>query len=101
MIVEYFLTDHLSSTSMILDSSGAKVSEMRYKAWGELRYTWTTSQTTTPSYKLTMYTYTGQANDSYINLLWDEPYVMALLRATPPIRSTFARASILVNKMGT
>ncbi len=62
--VEYFLTDHLDSTSITLDSNGAKASEMRYKAWGEPRYTWTATQTTTPGYKLPIYTYTGQA--SYI-----------------------------------
>jgi RHS repeat-associated protein len=36
----------------------------------ELRYSWTSSQTTTPAYKLTKYPFTGQYSDSYINLLW-------------------------------
>jgi len=75
MSVEYLLTDHLGSTSLTTDSSGVKVSEMRYRAasqrdkpcpfWvlrkGEVRYAWrTTSQTTTPAYSLTRYTFTSQ-----------------------------------------
>ena len=35
MTVEYFLGDHLGSTSITADSTGAKVSEMRYKPWGD------------------------------------------------------------------
>ncbi len=60
MSVEYFLGDHLGSTSITTDANGAKVSEMRYKAWGELRYSWTAGQSTTPAYRLADYTYTGQ-----------------------------------------
>jgi RHS repeat-associated protein len=70
MTVEYFLSDHLGSTSITTDSNGAKVSEMRYTAWGEVRYSWKSSQSTTPAYSLPDYTYTGQYSDSYINLLW-------------------------------
>ena len=69
MKVEYVLSDHLGSTSITTDKLGAKVSEMRYKPWGEVRYTWTKSQTTTPTYSLSRYTFTGQYSDSYINLL--------------------------------
>jgi RHS repeat-associated protein len=36
--------------------------ELRYKAWGETRYTWGTTPTTLR--------YTGQREDSYINLYW-------------------------------
>ena len=61
MTVEYILGDHLGSTSITADSNGAKVSEMRYKPWGELRYTWTdASASTSPTYELTRYQYTGQ-----------------------------------------
>ena len=70
MSVEYFLGDHLGSTSITTDADGAKVSEMRYKPWGEVRYSWTASQSTTPAYLLPNYTFTGQYSDSYINLLW-------------------------------
>jgi len=37
MVVEYFLGDHLGSTSITTDTAGAKVSEMRYKPFGEVR----------------------------------------------------------------
>lgn len=61
MTVEYMLGDHLGSTSITTDSNGAKVSEMRYKPWGELRYTWTDAPAnTSPAYELTRYQYTGQ-----------------------------------------
>ena len=55
MAVEYFLGDHLGSTSITTDANGAKVSEMRYKPWGETRYTWTAAISTTPAYALTKY----------------------------------------------
>jgi len=34
----YLLSDHLGSTSIMTNSTGAKVSELRYKAWGDVRY---------------------------------------------------------------
>ena len=68
MTLEYFLGDHpsttlrtsLGSTSITTDNTGAKVSEMRYEPWGEVRYSWTSGQSTTPAYKLPVYTFTGQ-----------------------------------------
>ena len=62
MTVEYLLSDHLGSTSLTTDVNGAKVLELRYKAWGEVRATWTSSPSTTPAYKMPLYTYTGQAS---------------------------------------
>ena len=44
--------DHLGSTSLTTDANGTLVSELRYKAWGEVRY----ESGATP----TKYTYTGQ-----------------------------------------
>ena len=78
MSVEYLVStsstrrlgDHLGSTSITTDANGAKVSEMRYKPWGEVRYSWTAGGSTTPAYELAKYTFTGQYSDSYINLLW-------------------------------
>jgi RHS repeat-associated protein len=71
MTVEYLYGDHLSSTSITADSTGAIVSEMRYKPSplrlpsgvlreGETRYAWTSGASTTPAYKLSNYTFTGQ-----------------------------------------
>ena len=54
-------TDHLGSTSLTADVNGNKVLEIRYKAWGEIRATWTSSPSTTPAYKMPLYQYTGQA----------------------------------------
>ena len=36
--VYYTLSDHIGSTSITLNNSGSKTAEMRYKAWGEVRY---------------------------------------------------------------
>jgi len=51
----YLLGDHLGSTAITADSSGNKVAEMRYKAWGESRF----SSGTTPTKRQ----YTGQLNE--------------------------------------
>jgi RHS repeat-associated protein len=42
------------------DKNGVKTSEMRYKPWGETRYTWTSQLVTNPAYELTKYQFTGQ-----------------------------------------
>jgi RHS repeat-associated protein len=60
MTVEYLLGDHLGSTSLTTDKDGAKLSEIRYTAWGNIRYSWTSGAATTPAYKLNSYTFTGQ-----------------------------------------
>jgi RHS repeat-associated protein len=59
---------------------------MRYKPWGEIRYSWTSAPATTPAYQLPSYTFTGQYSDSYINLLWynSRHYDPALGRFTSP-----------------
>jgi RHS repeat-associated protein len=90
MTVNYFLGDHLGSTSVVTDATGAKIAEMRYKAWGEVRYNWTSAPaTTSPAYKLPSYTYTGQysymddpstaASEGfglmYYNARWYDPYL--------------------------
>ncbi len=47
------LGDHLGSTALTADgASGAKLSELRYKPWGEVRYVWGAT--------MTGYRYTGQ-----------------------------------------
>ena len=61
MSVEYVLGDHLGSASVMTDSNGSKVSEMRYSPWGEVRYHWVDSNlSTTPAYTLPKKTFTGQ-----------------------------------------
>jgi len=58
--VYYLLTDHLGSTAITANSSGNRVAELRYKAWGETRYTYGTTPTT--------YRFTGQREDATIGL---------------------------------
>jgi hypothetical protein len=56
----YLLTDHLGSTAITTYSSGWKRGELRYKAWGETRYTDGTT--------LTTYRFTGQRLDESTGL---------------------------------
>ena len=37
-VLYYTLGDHLGSTNITTNTSGTKIAEMRYKAWGEVRY---------------------------------------------------------------
>jgi RHS repeat-associated protein len=43
--VFYLVGDHLGSTSLTLDSNGNKIGELRYKPFGETRYTWGSTPT--------------------------------------------------------
>jgi RHS repeat-associated protein len=58
----YLLTDHLGSTAITAYSSGGKKAELRYKAWGETRYTYGTTPTT--------YRFTGQRLDESTGLYY-------------------------------
>ena len=60
----YFANDHLSSASLVMDSTGGLESENRYMPFGEVR---TISGVTNISE--TDFGYTGQRNNSYIKLL--------------------------------
>lgn len=67
----YMLGDHLGSTSLTTNASGAVISELRYTPWGEVR---TQSGVTT-----TNYTYTGQYSNTadfglmFYNARWYDP----------------------------
>jgi len=58
----WLLSDHLGSTSITATSSGSKTAELRYKAWGETRYTYGTTPTSQR--------YTGQREESSLGLYW-------------------------------
>jgi RHS repeat-associated protein len=58
----WLLGDHLGSTSITAGANGTLYSELRYTAYGEVRY----SDDTTPTDKR----FTGQRLDSYINMYW-------------------------------
>jgi len=60
--LSYLFGDHLGSTSITTDASGNLSGELRYLPFGETRYT--SGQTPTS------FRYTGQREDSTINLYW-------------------------------
>jgi RHS repeat-associated protein len=68
----YLRSDHLGSTSVIMDATGTKIGEMRYKPYGEIRYTDGISPTNRQ--------FTGQYADGNLNLVqmgarWYSPAV--------------------------
>jgi RHS repeat-associated protein len=58
--LNWLVSDHLGSTAITADSSGNKVAELRYKAWGETRYAWGSTPTGRQ--------YTGQINEPSFGL---------------------------------
>jgi RHS repeat-associated protein len=78
--LEYFATDHLGSTVLVMDDTGTKLSEQRYLPFGEVRTDVGTAITQTD------FGFTGQRNNTYIKLIdygarW---YSSALGRFTQP-----------------
>ena len=61
-VLSYLFGDHLGSTSITTDASGNVSGELRYLPFGETRY----ESGQTP----TSFRYTGQREDSTINLYW-------------------------------
>jgi RHS repeat-associated protein/uncharacterized repeat protein (TIGR01451 family) len=56
----YLLSDHLGGTNVTANSSGAQISKLLYKPWGETRFTSGTTPTT--------WRFTGQREDATIGL---------------------------------
>ena len=54
--------DHLGSTSLVANNDGSLNSELRYKAWGEIRFTYGTVPAT--------FRYTGQREESSLGLYY-------------------------------
>jgi RHS repeat-associated protein len=70
--VFYLFGDHLGSTSLVTDPSGNPVNEMRFKAWGGVRYVW--------GIAVMNYTFTGQREEivlglAYYNARWYDSYL--------------------------
>jgi RHS repeat-associated protein len=66
--LNYLLGDHLGSTSLTTNASGQVVSELRYKAWGETRYT---SGSTATKYQYTgQYSYESDFGLHFYNARW-------------------------------
>jgi len=79
MSAEYFLGDYLGSTSIVTDASGNKVSETRYKAWGEVRYS---SGATPTDYGFTgQMDYTGSFGLLYFNARFYDPSLSRFVSA--------------------
>jgi RHS repeat-associated protein len=71
-VVYYLHSDHLGSTSLTTDQTGALVAQTRYRPYGEERWT--------AGGAVSDYTFTGQRADSYIKLMemgarWYDPQV--------------------------
>ena len=82
----YLLSDHLGSTSVTTAENGDKVSEMRYTAWGEVRYS--------SGAALTKYKYTGQREESSFGLYFYNA------RWYDPVSGRFAQADTIVPGAG-
>jgi len=73
-VLYYLVGDHLGSTQTTANDSGVKVSEMRYKAYGETRYSGP------PAGAPTNYRFTGQQQSAALGLYhmgarWYDPYL--------------------------
>jgi RHS repeat-associated protein len=76
--VQYLLTDHLGSTSLVVSTNGTISAQNRYMPWGEVRYSIGTMPTD--------YTYTGQKNAPEIGLMfynarWYDPAIAHFTQA--------------------
>ena len=60
--LSFLLADHLGSTTITANSSGALAAELRYKGWGENRLTSGTTPTT--------YRFTGQREESSLGIYY-------------------------------
>ena len=85
-VLKWLLSDHLSSTSITANEDGSLNSEIRYSAFGEVRY----SSGTTP----TDYQYTNQLNQPDIGLYY---YVA---RFYDPVITHFVQADTIVPGAG-
>jgi len=65
------LSDHLGSTSLTTDSAGNVISELRYTAWGEVRYQ---AGTTSTGYQFAgQFSYAADFGLLYYNARWYDP----------------------------
>ena len=71
--LSYLLGDHLGSTSLVTDANGNVVSQMYYKAWGEVRYA---SGNTPTKYQYTgQYSYESDFGLQFYNARWYDSYL--------------------------
>ena len=75
-VLQYLVGDHLGTTSLVLDTGGAKVAESRHYPYGAERWSWVDGGGEFP----TDYRFTGQREDGSVNLYamgarWYDPAV--------------------------
>jgi RHS repeat-associated protein len=71
--LNYLLGDHLGSTSLTTNASGQIVSELRYTAWGETRYS---SGNTAAKYQYTgQFSYESDFGLHFYNARWYDPHL--------------------------
>jgi RHS repeat-associated protein len=75
----YLLSDHLGSTALTADAAGNKISELRYTAWGETRYTW--GSTPTRYHYTGQYSYTADFGLYFYNARWYDPSLGRFVQA--------------------
>ena len=63
-MVSWLATDHLGSTAVTANESGARITELRYKPWGESRYSFGVTPTARLSSPKSQRRFTGQVVDS-------------------------------------
>lgn len=85
--VSFLLSDHLGSTAVTANTSGARTGELWYKPWGEYRGT---AYGTTP----TSYRFTGQREDATIGLYFYNA------RYYDPVLGRFIQADTIVPEPG-
>jgi RHS repeat-associated protein len=65
-VVYYLVSDHLGTTSLVLDGAGNRIAETRHYPYGAERWVWTADG---GGELPTDYRFTGQRNDPYIKLV--------------------------------
>ncbi|MGB4978185.1 MAG: RHS repeat-associated core domain-containing protein [Anaerolineae bacterium] len=86
-MVRWLATDHLGSTALTVSETGGRLSEIRYKPWGESRYTFGA----TPTQRR----FTGQVLDSVAGGLY-----FYNARYYDPALGRFASADTLIPNPG-
>ena len=77
-VVQYLLGDHLGSTSLVLDASGAKVAESRYYPYGEERWS---SGTLPTDYRFTGQLFQASLGIYHMGARFYDPYLARWLSA--------------------
>jgi RHS repeat-associated protein len=77
--LSYLLGDHLGSTSLTTDAAGNIVSEIRYKAWGTVRYA---TEGVPTKYQYTgQYSYEAEFGLYFYNARWYDPVLSRFAQA--------------------